>query len=309
MQGALRSRILLGVAMHAGQLDVTTDLVAGLIRAQFPEWSTSVVRPVSSHGTVNALFRIGDGLVARFPIMPGDPAAVLKELEDEADAARRLSAISPYPTPEPIAIGEPGEGYPLPWAVYSWLAGTIADDADIAGSTAFAEDLARFVLALRAAPTEGRVFTGTWRGGVLTSQDEYVADGLERSRGMIDVDALARLWADLRTTPRTEPDVWAHRDLMPGNLLVADGRLAGIIDVGTFTVADPAMDLQPAWNLLDAPARAAFRAALGSDDAEWRRGMGWSFAQAIGCLWYYVETNPVMSRTAHHTLTALLTAA
>jgi aminoglycoside phosphotransferase (APT) family kinase protein len=309
MQGALRSRILLGVAMHAGQLDVTTDLVAGLVRAQFPEWSTSVVRAVPSHGTVNALFRIGDGLVARFPIMPGDPAAVLKELEDEADAARRLSAISPYPTPEPIAIGEPGEGYPLPWAVYSWLAGTIAYDADIAGSTAFAEDLARFVLALRAAPTEGRVFTGTWRGGVLTSQDEYVADGLERSRGMIDVDALARLWADLRTTPRTEPDVWAHRDLMPGNLLVADGRLAGIIDVGTFTVADPAMDLQPAWNLLDAPARAAFRAALGSDDAEWRRGMGWSFAQAIGCLWYYVETNPVMSRTAHHTLTALLTAA
>jgi aminoglycoside phosphotransferase (APT) family kinase protein len=309
MQGALRSRILLGVAMHAGQLDVPTDLVAGLVRAQFPEWSTSVVRPVPSHGTVNALFRIGDGLVARFPIMPGDPAAVLKELEDEADAARRLSAISPYPTPEPIAIAEPGEGYPLPWAVYSWLAGTIAYDADIAGSTAFAEDLARFVLALRAAPTEGRVFTGTWRGGVLTSQDEYVADGLERSRGMIDVDALAGLWADLRTTPRTEPDVWAHRDLMPGNLLVADGRLAGIIDVGTFTVADPAMDLQPAWNLLDAPARAALRAALGSDDAEWRRGMGWSFAQAIGCLWYYVETNPVMSRTAHHTLTALLTAA
>jgi len=38
---------------------------------------------------------------------------------------------------------------------------------------------------------------------------------------------------------RTEPDVWAHRDLMPGNLLAADGRLTGVIDVGTFTVADP----------------------------------------------------------------------
>jgi hypothetical protein len=48
---------------------------------------------------------------------------------------------------------------------------------------------------------------------------------------------------------------------------------------------------------------------LGSDDDELRRGMGWSFARAIGCLWYYVETNPGMSRTAHHTLTALLTAA
>ncbi|TDW91423.1 aminoglycoside phosphotransferase family protein [Kribbella sp. VKM Ac-2566] len=293
--------------MHQGQLDVTVELVEGLVKEQFPEWSGLTVRAVPSNGTVNALFRIGDGLVARFPILPGDATTVRQELEDEAEAARRLCAMSPYPTPEPIAIGAPGSGYPLPWAVQTWVDGTIAYDADVAGSTAFAEDLARFVLALRAQPTEGRVFTGSWRGGVLTSQDEYVAEGLERSRGMIDVDELARLWADLRTTPRTEPDAWTHRDLMPGNLLAKGGRLAGIIDVGTFTVSDPAMDLQPAWNLLDPTAREAFRSALGSDYAEWRRGMGWSFAQAIGCLWYYVETNPVMSRTAHHTLTALLT--
>lgn len=295
--------------MHEGQLDVTVALVEGLVQEQFPQWSGLPVRAVPSHGTVNALFRIGDGLVARLPILPGEADVLQRELEDEAAAARRLRAMSPYPTPEPVAIGAPAPGYPQPWAVQTWIDGTIAYDADVAGSTGFAEDLARFVLALRAAPTEGRVFTGSWRGGVLTSQDEYVADGLERSRGMIDVDALARLWAELRTTPRTEPDGWTHRDLMPGNLLVKDGRLAGVIDVGTFTVSDPAMDLQPAWNLLDPTARAAFRTALGSDDDEWRRGMGWSFAQAIGCLWYYVETNPVMSRTAHHTLTALLKAA
>lgn len=202
---------------------MTTDLVIRLIRSQFPAWSGLAVRPVTSHGTVNALFRIGDDLVARLPIQPGDPVEERKDLEAEADAARRLHAISPYPTPEPIELGEPGEGYPLPWAVYSWLPGTIAYDADVAGSTGFAEDLATFVRALRAVPTEGRVFTGSWRGGVLTSQDDDVADGLERSRGMIDVDALGKLWADLRTTPRTEPDVWAHRDLMPGNLL-ADNR-------------------------------------------------------------------------------------
>ncbi|GAB3948722.1 aminoglycoside phosphotransferase family protein [Kribbella albertanoniae] len=313
--------------MHANQLEITPNLVEHLIRTQFPSWSGYEIRPVPSHGTVNALFRIegsapsdevwtsgreqtpspGSTFVARFPLQPGDPVQVRRELEDEMGAARRLHAISPYPTPRPIALGEPGDGYPLPWAVYTWLDGTTAYDADVAGSVGFAEDLARFVLALRAEPTEGRVFTGSWRGGVLTSQDEYVADGLERSRGMIDVDALARLWSVLRETPRTEPDVWTHRDLMPGNLLAADGWLAGVIDVGTFTVSDPAMDLQPAWNLLDPTARAAFRTALGSDDAEWARGMGWSFAQAIGCLWYYVETNPVMSRTAHHTLTALLT--
>jgi aminoglycoside phosphotransferase (APT) family kinase protein len=302
------SRILLGVLMHPGQLDVTAELVKRLVRSQFPAWSDLTIKPVTSHGTVNALFRIGDDLVARLPIEPGDPIEVRKDLEGEADAARRLHAISPYPTPEPIEVGEPGEGYPLPWAVYSWLPGTIAYDADVAGSTGFAEDLATFVRALRTLPTEGRVFTGSWRGGVLTDHDDYVADGLERSRGMIDVDALGRLWADLRTTPRTEPDVWTHRDLMPGNLLAENRRLVGVIDVGTFSVADPAMDLAPAWNLFDADAREVYRTAIGCDDDEWRRGMAWSFAQATGCLWYYVETNPVMSRTAHHTLTALLTA-
>ncbi|MFD7155874.1 aminoglycoside phosphotransferase family protein [Kribbella sp. NPDC059898] len=294
--------------MHEGQLDVSVDLVEGLVKEQFPAWSALPIRAVPSHGTVNAVFRIGAGLTARLPIQPGDPAAVRQELEDEAAAARQLHAMSPYPTPEPVAIGAPTADYPLPWAVQTWVDGTIAYDADVAGTTAFAEDLARFVLALRARPTEGRTFGGQWRGGLLTSQDEWVAECLERSAGMIDVDGLTRLWAELRTTPRTEPDVWTHRDLMPGNLLVRDGRLAGVIDVGMFTVSDPAMDLQPAWNLFDPAARAAFRAAVGSDDAEWRRGMGWSFAQAIGCLWYYVETNPVMSRTAHHTLTALLTA-
>ncbi|HZX06704.1 phosphotransferase, partial [Kribbella sp.] len=183
--------------MHEGQLDVTAELVEGLVKEQFPEWSALAIRAVPSHGTVNALFRIGEALVARLPVLPGDAAMMRQELEDEAEAARRLRAISPYPTPEPVAIGAPGPGYPQPWAVQTWVDGKIAYDADVAGSTAYAEDLARFVLALRAAPTEGRVFQGTWRGGILTSQDEYVADGLERSRGMIDVDGLARLWADL----------------------------------------------------------------------------------------------------------------
>ena len=56
------------------------------------------------------------------------------------------------------------------------------------------------------------------------------------------------------------------------------------------------------------PRRDAYRAALACDDDEWDRGKGWALAQAIGCLWYYRETNPVMSQTAHRTLQALLDA-
>jgi aminoglycoside phosphotransferase (APT) family kinase protein len=38
-----------------------------------------------------------------------------------ADAARELLGRTPFATPEPIAIGEPGAGYPLPWSVQTWL--------------------------------------------------------------------------------------------------------------------------------------------------------------------------------------------
>lgn len=292
--------------MHEGQLDITAGVVAALVAEQFPQWAGEPVTAVRSHGTVNALFRIGDGLVARFPIEPADPAVKRAELVAETDAARRLRTVSPYPTPEPVALGEPGAGYPLPWAVYRWVPGTIADQAGVADSLAFAEDLAAFVLAVRGLPTEGRVFTGSGRGGVLADHDGYVGRGLERSRALMDTDALGRLWADLRTAGRDEPDTWTHGDLMPGNLLADGGRLVGVIDVGQLGVADPALDLQPAWNLMGPRGRAAFRAALGSDDDEWQRGKGWAFAQAIGCLWYYRETNPVMSQTAQRTMEALL---
>ena len=261
---------------------------------------------VTSHGTVNALYRIGSHLVARLPIQGGDLETRRAELAGEIEAAHRLLAVSPFATPEPVATGEPDDDYPLPWGVYRWITGTVADHTDAAGSRRFAEQLAGFVHAVRSLPTEGRTFHGTRRGGLLSQHDPYVANGLRRSRGMIDTEALATLWTRLRETPRHHPDTWTHGDLMPGNLLVHDGNLTGVIDVGQLGVADPALDLQPAWNLLDRDARDAYRRALGCDDEEWDRGKGWAFAQAIGCLWYYRDTNPVMSQTAHRTLRALL---
>ncbi len=38
-----------------------------------------------------------------------------------------------------------------------------------------------------------------------------------------------------------------HGDLLPGNLLVGNGRLSAVIDFGGLNVGDPACNLQPAW--------------------------------------------------------------
>jgi hypothetical protein len=48
--------------------------------------------------------------------------------------------------------------------------------------------------------------------------------------------------------------------------------------------------------------RRTLRAALGCDDLEWARGRAWAFAQAMGPVWYYAESNPTMSRLGRTTL-------
>ena len=49
-----------------------------------------------------------------------------------------------------------------------------------------------------------------------------------------------------------------HGDLLPGNLLVVDGRLSAVIDFGGLNVGDPACDLQPAWNVFAGDSRARY---------------------------------------------------
>ena len=123
--------------MHAAELIISSAVVRDLIGAQFPEWRDLPVRRVASSGTVNAIFRIGGRLVARFPLQGGDPAAARRGLEAEAAAARELSAATRFPVPEPVAIGEPGPGYPLPWSVQAWLPGRTGEEDDPAGLGSF----------------------------------------------------------------------------------------------------------------------------------------------------------------------------
>jgi aminoglycoside phosphotransferase (APT) family kinase protein len=270
------------MAMHADQLPVSAAVVQDLIGAQFPQWRNLPVRRLAAPGTVNAIFRVGDRLAARFPLRGTDPAAVGRALAAEGAAARELAAATRFPVPGQVAIGEPGPGYPLPWSVQAWLPGRTGDQEDPAGSAAFASDLAEFIAGVRAIPARGRAFSGRGRGGDLKDHDEWISTCLRRSEGLLDVRRLSRMWADFRELPRTGPDVMSHGDLTPGNVLVAGGRLAGVLDVGSFGPADPALDLISAWNLLTAGPRQVLRDALRCADVEWERGQAWAFQQAMG---------------------------
>jgi aminoglycoside phosphotransferase (APT) family kinase protein len=294
--------------MHADQVEVTADTVRRLVDDQFPEWRGLPVHQVASTGTVNAIFRLGDALAARFPLRAQEPTVAQAWLESEAAAARELAAYSPVPTPLPVGLGEPGHGYPLPWAVQTWLPGRDATVEDPARSVLFAEDLAGFITSLRAADTGGRRFAGVGRGGDLRDHDGWMAVCFRESEDLLDVPRLRGLWHELRRLPATGPDVMSHGDLIPANVLVRRGRLVGVLDGGGFAPADPALDLVSAWHLLDPVPRGELRGGLGCGQVEWARGMAWAFQQAMGLVWYYVESNPAMSRLGRRTLDRILAA-
>ncbi len=61
----------------------------------------------------------------------------------EADASLELLAHTSFAVSEPVAIGEPGAGYPLPWFIQTRVPGTTASQEDASTSVDFAHDLAR----------------------------------------------------------------------------------------------------------------------------------------------------------------------
>ncbi|HVB69953.1 MAG TPA: aminoglycoside phosphotransferase family protein [Acidimicrobiales bacterium] len=293
--------------MHEGQSDIGVEAVERLVFRQFPAWRGLPVTAVVSHGTVNTLFRLGDNIVLRFLLFPNNDPAWRGELLAAQKAVARLAARVAVQLPVPLAVGEPEDDFPGFWAVYEWIPGMTVRETSINDLDTFAVDLAAFIRALQEMPTDGRTWNGLTRGGPLVERDVQVRKCIADSAALVDARHVEAVWDDCLAAPyERQGDVWIHADLMPGNLLVRDGRLAAVIDCEGLCVGDLSVDLMPAWNFLPAGPRDTFRRELAVDEAAWTRGRGWALSQAIVALPYYVETNEVMAETALHTLVALL---
>lgn len=292
--------------MHAGEIGIDIDLVHRLLATQFPKWSHFFLAPVLSHGTDHALFRLGDEMVVRLPRIHW----ATDQLELERRWLPRLAPHLPLAVPEQLALGEPGEGYPWRWTICRWLEGENVVHSPVANSIQAAEDLAQFIRALQAAdPTGGPQADAAsgGRGAPLTARDTETRRAITKSRGLVDIAAVTAAWETaLCASAYDSPPVWLHGDLEPGNLLVNGGRLSAVIDFCCLCLGDPACDLIPAWSVFSRKARAAFRSALGVDDATWARGKGWALSTAIVALPYYNDSNPVLAAGARHKIEAVL---
>lgn len=289
--------------MHADEIETDVHLVRRLLAGQFPRWAELPIRPVVSYGTDHDIYRLGADLAVRLPRIGWATAQAARE----AEWLPKLAPHLPLALPVPLAMGRPAAGYPFDWSVYEWLPGENANGT-IEDLEQAAIDLAAFVAALRRIDTaDAFPRPPRHRGAPLVEFDEAVRRSVAELGDRIDGDATLRSWQESLDAPAWDgPEVWVHGDLLPGNLLVVDGRLSAVIDFGGLNVGDPACDLQPAWNVFAGSSRQRFRSELDVDDASWLRGRGWALLQAVVALPYYWETNPGMVRQTSHALTQVL---
>ena len=290
------------VRMHDDEVETDAALVARLVAAQFPEWASLPVEPVASSGTDNAMYRLGAHRSVRVPRVRWAVAP----LEREFAWLPRIAPSLPYPVPVPLALGEPGEGCPWPWTVCRWVEGTHPVAGAVEHADRLAADVAAFVRAMRSLDTEGAPHTAWPRP--LHEEDDLVRTNLATLREELEpVRAdLVAVWDEALAAARATTLTWIHGDLTPGNLLLRDGRLAGVLDFGAMGVGDPASDLRVAWNLLPPDARVVFRREVGADDATWARARGWVLLQALAQLAYFGGRNPTLVASARHVIAELV---
>lgn len=298
--------------IHDDEADTSRDVVRALLAEQCPQWAELTPHQLLTTGSDNAVWRIDPpgaaSLLVRLPRTDSAARSLATEL-------RLLPAVAgqlPVAVPRVVHAGAPSRYFPHEWAVLTWLDGEDAwtrraDLVDPHGDE-LAHDLAglsRALATVTGVDVPSRV--PGMRGGpllpLLDDLEDWLTDERYDAAGLLDVAAVRRSAAESAEAAEDEvvPDRFVHGDLIPGNVLVGQGRLTAVIDWGGAGIGDAALDLVPAWAILSPRARQVFRDATGATDAAWLRGRAFALQQAVGGVLYYTpkghELGAVMRRS------------
>lgn len=290
-----------------GLPELDSDLARRLIQTQFPHWAELPIRPVPHMGWDNRTFRLGPDMLVRLP----SSAAYAGQVEKEQRWLPVLAPKLPLPIPAPLAMGEPSNGYPWHWSIYSWLPGEPLSLRGVSDEGRLGTSLAGFLKALQAIDPGGGPRPGPencYRGGTLTTYEAQTRQALSLLEDRIDAKAARTAWDAAVATVYDGPPVWVHGDVSFPNLLVSKGELARVIDFGCLAVGDPACDLAIAWSWMSREARSAFRSALPLSEDMWARARGWALWKALVILAGLSPAGSGAGGQAKRTLQEVLTA-
>ncbi|MGN9787151.1 aminoglycoside phosphotransferase family protein [Nonomuraea sp. ZG12] len=282
---------------------INAPLVRRLVDTQFPQWAALPLKLLDPAGSDHVIYRLGEELSVRLPRHAG----AIGQAEKEREWLPRLAPRLPLAIPVPVGVGEPDFGYPWRWAVSGWLEGEVATVEALADSSSAAVELAAFLAALQRFTSADVPAVEALTGPPLTDRDRATRAAIAEVGGVFDATAMTGLWNAAVSAPGWDrPPVWFHGDFHTGNLLTVDGRLSAVIDFGGLGIGDPACDLTIAFTLMSAGSRAAFRAALGVDDATWTRGRGWALATGLNAYTTYAAVNPRIAAQTTRQITEAL---
>lgn len=259
-------------------MEITKELVRRLVNTQFPHWKELEIQPVARGGHDNRTFHLGNEMIVRLPSGPEYVAQVEKEAKWLPALQEKLS----LPVPRPLALGRPSEEYPFPWSVNRYIEGETADEKNIAHMEEFAEELGLFLKELQGIGTEGAPEAGEhnfFRGASPAVYHKDVEKALRSLDRDWPVQLLKTVWAKATASVWSDPPVWIHGDIAPGNLLVKEGRLCGVIDFGIMGIGDPACDYAMAWTFFEGNSRRRFLRGL--DRGTICRARGWALWKAL----------------------------
>lgn len=267
------------------EIEITAELVRELLREQCPDLAELPLR-LGALGWANQVWRLGEELAVRVPWVTSN--AEFDVLKEHRWLPELVAAGLPLPVPVPQRLGAPGERFPRPWLVTTWVWGEPADHSPVTRGAESAAALAAFLTALHRPAPEGAPQVAH-RGGPLSALTGHVEQQIVQAVEvdlLEDPDAVRAVWHDAASAPVWEgPPVWLHGDLHPANVVTADGVLSGVIDFGDLSTGDPACDLAAPWILLPAADFAAFHAAytpsVPLDPFTLRRARGWATLRAL----------------------------
>ena len=278
------------------EIEIDIALVSSLLK-QHPDLEHLPIQLLDS-GWDNVMYRLGDKLSIRLPRRQ----AAAKLIEHEQTWLPQIADRLTIPVPVPYRIGQPIANYPWRWSIVPWISGVTADREP--PNISQAKLLASFLRSLHLPAPSDAPFNPV-RGVPLKERSDTIEERMQRLENKTDLitNKIKNIWNEALNTPIDVEAKWLHGDFHPGNILVKDGAIVGIIDWGDITSGDVATDLASIWMLFknrDVRQNAIARYSMSEQTLQ--RAKGWAIYFSVTLLDVGLIDNPQQAKIGERTL-------